>query len=195
MSDSGGKAKTIYFNGIVVGEVEAIGDDSVDIEVARKLLNEKGLLKPISQQDQMFRQAVSFATTSAYLYKKDLSSAPRNQFSLVPFVVNSAFGIELYLKTLGHVHGVKLTGHELLKLYDSLPPAARDAIDAMVPTCAAQRGLSLPLSIRDCISELNNAFIEWRYVYERDPSATVRVQEMIFVMQCLHEVCNAAQGT
>jgi hypothetical protein len=195
MSDSVGRTKTLYFNGIVVGEAEATGDDALDVEVARRFLDEKGLRKPISQQDQMFRQAVSFATTSAYLYKNDLSSAPRNQFSIVPFIVNAAFGIELYLKTLGHIHGVRLHGHELLKLYDSLPLVARDAVDAMVPACAAQRGLSLPLSVRDCIFELNNAFVEWRYVYEKNTSSTVRIPEMIFVMQCLHEVCNAAQKT
>jgi len=195
MADQAPKVNTLYFNGIVVGEVTVTGDSVRDAEAVRQVLKDKGLYKPTTRENAMFRQAVSFATTSAYLYSRDLSKAPRNQFSIAPFVVNAAFGIELYLKTLAHIHGINLTGHELLKLFDSLPPKAKDSLDAVIPYCAAQRGMALPVIFRDYISELNNIFVEWRYIYEKDRSNEVHIQRMIFVMHCLHQVCNAAQET
>jgi len=36
---------------------------------------------------------------------------------VAPFVVNMAFSLELYLKTIALQHGKKLHGHELTKLF------------------------------------------------------------------------------
>ena len=186
------KINTLYFNGIIVGETPVTGNSDLDAETALQALKDKGLYKPTTQLNSMYRQAVSFATTSAYLYEKDLLKAPRNHFSIAPFIVNAAFGIEIYLKTLAKIHGKNLKGHELLKLFDSLPSEAKKSIDATMPHCAKERGITLPINFRNCISELNNTFVEWRYIYEKEHSE-VHIQEMIFVMQCLHQVCSEAQ--
>ena len=113
--------KTIYLNGIAVGELPSTGDNKKDAEVTRAFLKKKGLYKETTVVQAMYRQAVSFATTAAHLYKTDLLKAPRNGYSAVPFVVNSVFSIELYLKTLAQAHKKSLKGHELLKLFDALP--------------------------------------------------------------------------
>ena len=187
------KINTLYFNGIIVGEIRVTGNSEVDVETTRQALKDKGLYKPATQISLMYRQAVSFATTSAYLYKNDLLKAPRNVFSIAPFIVNAAFGIELYLKTLAKIHKKTFKGHELLKLFDSLPPKAKESINTVIPNYAKQYGITLPADFRNYISELNHTFVEWRYIYEKDRSNEVHVQQMIFVMQCLHHVCSEAQ--
>ena len=61
--------------------------------------------------------ALSFSTTAAHLHRTDLLKAPRNGLSIAPFVVNSAFAIELYLKTLHELKGTNPgKEHHLLKL-------------------------------------------------------------------------------
>jgi hypothetical protein len=189
------KTNTLYFDGKAIAEIVVTGDSARDAETARQVLKDKGLYTPPTLGNAMFRQAVSFATTSSYLYAKDLTEIPRNQFSVVPFIVNAAFGIELYLKTLANIHGKTLTGHQLLKLYDSLPTKAKESIEVVVPEFAKQRAIKLPIDFRKCISELNDTFVVWRYIHETSNASEVNIQNMIFVMQCLHQICNDAQGS
>ncbi|MEO5935791.1 MAG: hypothetical protein ABIP81_01120 [Terriglobales bacterium] len=102
--------KTFYVNGIIVGEMDATGDFQKDMEAFRQFLRDKGLHKEVTKVQAMFRQALSFATTAAHLYERDLIRAPRNMLSVAPFVVNSVFSIELYLRLFtsfkATLHGV-----------------------------------------------------------------------------------------
>jgi hypothetical protein len=192
MYNSQSRTTTLYANGIIVGEVEVTGDTAKDMEAARQLLRNKGLYKETTLVQAMFHQAVSFATTAAHLHRTDLLKAPRNGFSVAPFVVNSAFSIELYLKTLGQIHNKPLKGHELVNLFESLPVEAHQSIDAVLPDCVKEWGPPETIDLRTSISELNNAFVEWRYYYERGRTKAVRIEPMIFVMKVLHEACKAA---
>lgn len=183
------KANTLYLNGIAVGEVTVTGDRYRDMEIARQFLKDSGLYKETTLEQAMFRQAISFASTSAYLYERDLLKAPRNGLSVAPFIVNSAFSIELYLKTLAQIHGKSLKGHELLKLFDALPLNAHQSIEVVIPECAAKRKLTRSIVFRDYISELSSAFVEWRYCYEKPSTNEVRIEPTIFVMEVLHGAC------
>lgn len=181
--------KTVLFNGIVVGEVISTGDTSHDAAVIRRFLKSKGIHKEPSLFQAIQNQAFAFANTSAYLYEKDLRRSPRKGVSIVPFVVNSAFGIELYLKALAQKHGVALRGHELMKLYDALPSAALVEVEAVTPKCAANRALGEPPDFVAYLKNLNNTFVEWRYSYELESTGEVHIEPTIFVMEVLHEAC------
>ena len=109
--------KTVLLNGIVVGEVVSTGDVEKDTESVRQFLKVKGLHKEVSNFQAIFNQAVAFANTSAYLYERDLRRSPRKGVSVVPFVVNATFSIELYLKALAQKHGKALRGHELVQCF------------------------------------------------------------------------------
>lgn len=103
--------KTIYVNGVVVGDVETTGDVESDIRIIREFLESKGLHREVTRAQAMFRQALSFCQTAAHLHDRDLVAVPRNGLSVVPFVVNSALSIELYLKTLHHLRAASPRGH------------------------------------------------------------------------------------
>lgn len=181
--------KTILLNGIAVGEVQSTGDVERDIEAVRRFLKDKGLHRETSLFQGMLNQAYAFANTSAYLYKSDLRRSPRNGASIVPFVVNAAFAVELYLKALAQKHGVALRGHELVKLYKALPKDALSEIDEVSPKCAANRALDESPDFAGYLGELNNTFVEWRYCYEVERTGLVRTEPTIFVMDVLHEAC------
>lgn len=187
--------RTVILNGIVVGAVANSGDQETDIKAVQTLLRDKGLESRSTLPQTMFQQALSFATTSAYLYEKDLARAPRNPHSIVPFVVNSALSIELYLKTLAQFHGVSLRGHEVVALYAALPAKAKAQIESAIPDCAKNRGLVAPVSFLAHLTSLNTAFVEWRYIYEKERSSPVTIQPTIFLMECLHAACRAANVT
>ncbi|CAB3752987.1 hypothetical protein [Paraburkholderia solisilvae] len=182
------QTKNLYLNGIYIGDVPATGDNRKDAEVAHAYIKNKGLGREVTLVQRMFGQACSFANTAAYLYRNDLARAPRNGLSMAPFVVNMAFSIEVYLKTLGQIHGATLRGHELLKLFDALPVGAQPAIGGATRKVAEHSSEKYP-AVRDCIAELNGAFVEWRYLYEKPDSNEVKIQHAIFVGGVLHEAC------
>ena len=192
MNNSASRTNTLYLNGIAVGEFEATGERETDMRTALQILKDKGLHREVTPIQAMFRQALSFATTAAYLHKTDLIKAPRNGLSIVPFVVNSTFSIELYLKTLGQIHNKPMKGHHLLELFDLLPNEAHQGIQAVLPDCRQGWGPREVVDLRTCISELNNAFVEWRYCYETNRTNEIRFDRMIFVMKVLDEACRAS---
>ena len=87
------------------------------------------------------------------------------------------------------MNGKTLRGHDLLKLFDALPPAAHATIKTFVPQCAANPTLEQPADVRSYLSELRDAFVNWRYCYELDRTDPVRIEPTIFVMEVLHHAC------
>jgi HEPN domain-containing protein len=180
----------VKHQGEIVGWVPNTGNAKVDAEASMELLKAKGLYQPVTKLQSMFRQAYSFCTTSSYLYKKDLTSQPHNYYSVAPFVVNAALAIELYLKTLSEIHGKKLWGHELAKLFDNLPKAAVEELEAEVPAAAAGHNIDTGKSFRDCLHRVNDAFVDWRYLYEKQGTQEIRIPEVIFLMDVVHHACS-----
>jgi hypothetical protein len=181
--------KTVLLNGVAVGEVISMGDPEKDAKAAQQLLKSKGLHKEPTPFQAIFSQAHSFANTSALLYVRDLKRHPRTGASIVPFVVNTAFAIELYLKALAQKHGVSLRGHELIKLHKALPARALAEVKSVTTKCAVNRSLGEDPDFRKYLANLNNAFVDWRYSYELDKTGTVHIEPALFVMEVLHEAC------
>jgi len=190
-------SKTIYVNGVVVGDVETTGDVQEDIQLIREYLKSKGLHREVSMAQAMFRQALSFCRTAVHLYDRDLRNAPWNGLSAAPFVVNSAFSIELYLKTLHQLRGTSARGHSLLALYDTLSDESRD----MVVSVAQRHALGYHVNVasaevfRGFVAELDTAFVDWRYCYETGQTSQINIQPTILVMKAFDEACRQLGAT
>lgn len=183
------KMRKVYKNGILVGEHPDKGNNAANTEAAKQLLIEKGLYENISLTRSMWNQARSFADVSAAIYNEDLKQSPFNGRRIAPFVVNSAFAIEIYIKTLSKIHGHSLTGHGLRKLYDTLPVDAKEKINAAIPAAEKNRGLNPGnVDLLGVLDKLNSVFVDWRYIYEKN-NIDVPIQEMIFVMEAVHTAC------
>jgi len=186
------KMKELYFDGKLVGEYLATDDRQQELESAKNLLREKGLYNPPTLEQAIFRQAVSFATTASYLYKRDLTTKPTNGLSIAPFVVNAAFALELYLKALGHLFNKQMRGHDLLKLFDALPSEAHQALHEHFKNAKWECDITDMIGFRKALQDLRGAFVDWRYLHERvSPRAEIHFASMIFVMEVLHETCRA----
>jgi hypothetical protein len=186
--------KQLYLDGELVGEYPAPDDPIKERELAVALLREKGLYQKPTLEQAIFRQAVSFSTTSSYLYSRELSGEPsvRKGLSVAPFVVNAAFALELYLKTLGHIYNKPLRGHDLLKLFDGLPPDCHQALRQGFVKSEWQCGITEIGDFRKAIEDMRSAFIEWRYLHEEGRARVIHFRPMIFVMEVLHEACRAS---
>ena len=181
--------KTVLLNGIVVGAVEATGDDEEDMKAVRAFLDARGLRKEVTPFQAAYNAALAFANTSAYLYERDLRRPPRKGQNIAPFIVNATFAIELYFKALALKHGKTLRGHKLVLLHQALPKAALDSIEKVSPSCARDRRLSGPPDFAGYVRQLNDVYSEWRYYYEKERAGKVEIEPTIFVMQVLHAAC------
>ncbi len=181
--------KTIFYNGIAIGDLISTGDTEKDLIAAREFLKDKGLQNEVSLFQAIFNQALAFANTSAYLYDRDMTKVERRGFTASAFVVNAAFSIELYLKALAQKHSAILRGHELIKLYEALPAKAAEEINQVIPLCAEKRALGEEPNFQGYLRNLNNTFVEWRYSYELEKTSMFHIEPTIFVMQVLHEAC------
>jgi hypothetical protein len=185
------KTKRLYLDGEFIGEIPVVGDQEQDMRAALAFMESKGLKREVTRVGGAFRQAQSFGKAASLIYQADLRVEPRYLPSIAPFIVNLVFSIELYLKTLGEFHGVTLRGHNLSILLDHLPPEALRQIEQFAAICAKRRnGLPNP-DFRRCLMELNDAFVEWRYLHERERTSGIHFGSAIFVAETLHEACRA----
>ena len=91
--------RQVFSDGKLVGEVPMTGDDRKDAAAAKALLESKGHKSPTKLQTMLY-VARSFAMTATDLRERHLSTSPSNGYAAVPFIVNAAFSMEVYLKLL-----------------------------------------------------------------------------------------------
>jgi len=161
--------KNLLLDGILVGQIPSTGDLEKDTEAATAYLKSKGLYKEMLLPKAMFNQAMAFFSSAIDIYNANLTKNPINPSGVAPFVVNAAFSLEIFLKTLSQIHGNVQKGHELLNLYDVLPATAIDPIQqakADVEREAVRRWPEFDDFRTDVIQPMDKAFVEWRYGYE-----------------------------
>ena len=189
MSEQAPKTKRILLNGQYLGDLVETGNAKVDVEAATQLIKDKGLYCESSRAKAMFDQAAAFGHTAADIHQAGIVQGRRRTLAFVPFIVNSSFGIELYIKTLGYMHGVDLHGHRLSRLFASLPDAARAHIDAVAPEAAARARLEGDIRIEQCVAGLSDAFVQWRYSYEHAWIDKFEINHALFLIEALHLAC------
>ncbi len=121
---------------------------------------------------QIINQANSFVTAARRCL--ELRTIDSNHFELpiAPAIVCGVFAIELYFKaTITLEHGTA-TGHDLSILFSRLSPSSQMAL---------RNELSLgELEFMNQLDIVSHAFVDWRYIYEKNQSKFVRTT---FIMQ------------
>jgi hypothetical protein len=186
MSNSSGKLLKVYApGGKVVGAIRSTGDTVKDIALAHDVLVRAGYpTKVLTKAQRMRKQARSFARVAFDVFEIMGILGQKSADYLAPFAVNAAFSIELYLKAIGIQNGIRLRGHKLLKLYDALPPGARDAVDRVAPDFVSRHNLEEPPDIRKFLTALNDAFTTWRYSYESQ-TGLLTPRQALFLLHVL----------
>lgn len=189
--------KTLILNGVAVGEYLGSSDTEEDLQEARQALKNKGLCKPPTLIDAMRGQATAFAVAANLAYERMQQRGPGNPpLTFVPFVVNSAFAVELYIKTLLRAINIQppKRGHGLVALHALLPAVEQAHLQALCVehTPAFDPGTDETLEAR--LVPINEAFVQWRYAYEYERAGMVRPRSLILVMKACHEACRAITG-
>lgn len=188
-----GGMKTVMCDNKPIGYVPDVEDPEEAAKFAKELLISKGLWREIPKVELIYNQAQSFANAAAHIYNKDLMSLPRNPQGISPFVVNTAFSAEIYLKCLQNINGDTTESHVLTALFKSLPNKLKDKINKNCKKLESQYEIEQGVLFKEHLKNLNNAFVNWRYIYEKN-TEYVHIQQAIFVLQVLHETSAVELG-
>lgn len=187
------KLKLIDKSGVVIGKVDS--DVMNDPDELCKILNKSVKHSGVKTQYEMILgQANSFASVAADIFKGQLTKSivsVKPEY-IAPFVVNSAFAIELFLKTIHIKNKTKSYTHvshehSLKKLYCSLPGKLQQSLVHSLNTCLVAEGKkagAIDLSSKFC--ELANAFVDWRYLHEKKHLKIKSLPDLITIMNSLY---------
>lgn len=183
--------KELYHNGKLVGYFDAIGDTEIDIITAHKILNDLGYgTQEFPAWMHIRQQAIYFQDTCALLMRHEHQREKHERpFALLPYVVNSVFCIELYLKALSLKHGKSAHGHKLAEIYRALPKQAATDIETSVPEALKIAPLNENPDISRYLQELNDVYVRWRYAYEHERTGEVRFDILHFLRMVMFLAC------
>lgn len=119
-------------------------------------LKSLGLQEHISEPAKTFEQGNSFRLAASHLRTCSVQKHGGASITLVPAITLSCFAIELFLKALALEYGKSLTGHDVFKIFESLPEPALERLKALDPEARLPVGLQA----------IGDSFVNWRYVHE-----------------------------
>lgn len=119
--------RELMVNGRHVGWFEATGDEENDLQLAIARIKELGYEAPdVPQWMRIRQQAMDFRDACGLLMNYDQNERAKERRPLsVPYVVNSALCIELYLKALSLRHGREQRGTTFSRYMSASLPAPK----------------------------------------------------------------------
>ena len=135
-------------------------------EVRKQMVDQKTREKEHYSVMEMFYNGCSFANCGELCKKMTLDN--NSAFLSNPMIINYAFACEVFLKTLLEAYQLpQCQSHKLNELFQKLPEKVQldieSELEKKVGALTDAWGYSL-------LEQVSNAFVEWRYIYEKFPS-------------------------
>ena len=144
---------------------------------------------------EMYRVGCGFSECADFCLKEE-RPLPQHMLCITPGVVNAAFACEVFLKLLLHDAGVEIRkSHRLEDLFNRLPDNIQKELKMRT---IVKYGRWENFFRQKYISQISDAFQEWRYIYENDWSKSVSKRiEIGFLLafrDSLKEICTKRRG-
>lgn len=141
---------------------------------------------------RMFRHGCAFADCAKYCETEPNNIKYRTQSHTVSGIVNSAFACEVFIKTLLVFHGTSFEElnrfHKLETLWSKLK--TKDCRTTSLVEQRVQEWFNSKTEnlFDKLLSEISDAFVYWRYIYEKD-SGSLNLNFLRYFRELLREVC------
>lgn len=188
-SDDG--MRRVILRGQEVGRFQSTGDLRKDAEIAREIMIANGFI-PHTDAQAMHLQGYAFATAAQVVHDELLQKDGRGE-GAAPFVVNAAFALEVYLKSIfAALDQTVPIHHDLSKLLANLPDEGRVAIQLQIPHFWTGEVAAERFDLAAIVDSLAGAFVHWRYYYEGTGKAQpVNVASVIYALNVIHRASRA----
>lgn len=186
------KMQELWLNGKLVGKFPDAGDHEKNLAASQALMAALGFKPPEQNAAELaaYGQARSFAEAVRLIHGKGFSAHPYNPSLIAPLIVNAAFAVEVYLKAAGLSQRLELRGHEVSALFDQLPEPIKAQIQSSFDVASKAKKLP-PGTVRDSLVGMNGAFVQWRYLYEKDQRLNFEVRVALALLEALDNVCRS----
>ncbi len=185
----------IMDHGKEVGKIPDSGDPIENAKRYIEYLKENDQYVEFSNTQLMFKQARAFAKIARDIRSKSLTKPPFSQEAPAPFVVNATFACEMYLKALQSITNEAENTHNLSQLFKHLPNKLKDKINKLTKEKSTGFLIDGKILFKDHIKTISNAFVEWRYIYEKE-TASINISVILLILTVLDTlVCGELKQT
>lgn len=110
---------------------------------------------------------------------------------VVPAIVCAAFSVEIGMKAIILAEGKRVRGHYLDDLFNELGPDSQKRIISAVnvPNYPKREGVTPTFS--DAIKKIRNAFVDWRYIHEKNDWMEIDYTFLMQLAQVVQEVAES----
>ena len=145
---------------------------------------------------EMFCTGCEFADCADFCLNAASAPHPRLLSYASPAVGNAAFACEIFLKLLLHWHGIaEKKIHKLKDLFEKLPDDTQIILKNSV---VSHYGSWKDVWGFDCLDNVTDVFVIWRYSYEHDWSKSTQMHVdfgfLIAFRDSLKELCSQSFG-
>lgn len=151
----------------------------------------------VADAKRMFKHACAFSGCARFCYREPWDIEHRLPDYSIAGIVNSAFACEVFLKSLLVYHGMEIKDivddkhrgvHQLADLWKILEKKDRACTSLILQKCEEHFKLSTPDKFNELLDNVSNAFVFWRYIYEKN-QGTIHVAFLNYFRELLKEVC------
>lgn len=165
-----------------------------DPALMRDVLAKHGYMQDKNKSKLTFGQANCFAKTASDIYRNHLNKIviEVEEIYIAPFIVNATFAIELFLKSIHIKYEVNSSVdissiHNLKKLFFALPGKLQKKLQESLGSCLMAMGREYDeVDLSSQFRLLANAFIDWRYMHEKEYLKAGKVGDLIPIMNALY---------
>ena len=146
---------------------------------------------------RMFKHACAFSGCARFCSREPWDIEHRLPDYSVAGIVNSAFACEVFLKSLLVYYGMDINEivddkghgvHKLAGLWKLLEEKDSSCTSLMIQKCTEQFKLSKTDKFFELLDNISNAFVFWRYIYEKH-EGRIHVGFLNYFRELLKEVC------
>ena len=123
---------------------------------------------------EMYYTACKFSDCADFCMREQWERKTFQYFYTDPAIVNAAFSCEVFLKLLLYLEQIDCKKiHNLKELFEKLPPEIMETVKHQtIQKCGHWKDIWG----QEVLSQVSDAFVKWRYIYENDQrkSAAVR---------------------
>ena len=192
MSNNDDEKFQVFFGNQSVGEIDKSDDRLSDYRAGIELIKKQGLGRDVPKVDVIYHQARSFAAVSQRLHDANSGTMPWRPLDIAPFVVNSCFAVEVYLKAIGELFCGKFQkGHDLAKLFSNMPIKVKALISDTFDVCQEEKKITKKITALACLRAHRKAFVEWRYMYEKSYAPEIQIARIVALLIACDRVFRA----
>lgn len=144
-------------------------------------------LNNISYDLKLFNSAEEYRRSAEYLISGTPDGTSQINFNNArAYVLCLSFSLELYVKCLLEIKRKRTHGHRITELFRLLDGKTKEGLCRLYSLRTRTPSLTVE-EFKEIMKEVDNIFVEWRYVHEKEFAEFINIQLLWNMINCFGE--------